>query len=709
MKGEFETPKALVAETNGKSGISYHMLLQHVKDRRRVELEIEHPGRPSNANAVSNTTRSLTAFMEANSISKDDIVRDELVGTSQWDLSKKALGNDNTARRWKGELRTRIRPWAKELLQFSETTYSKETFGERLTRLRISSLLTRRDLACEIVKDGAKPDSTKIRNWEQGSKLPRPSSRHDIQRLEKLFNVCPGYLLEKLPKIPMSALSHETGLPASIQRRVSKHLPDNYMKRSLTERDEILSWISENILSTPKEILEDGSSTSPGQSLDISAYALARKPSGRLTMAPAHLLKELDELISFKMAAMVPFSKKRNEKWGRVSADKADYELRAFLGSLQQMGLPEEIISLSVCLSPEAVDRFIEWKRARRGGYTKAIETPLILLESLLHAKFGLVAQTPNFGQHLIHVPGLISKATIEKVKKNWGDACADAKEHLNQRIKNVAQASSKGRDPFEALLPVLNADAPLNEYYKIVYEIRRRMPDQTYPVRRAEALRALMLLRIGLELGFRQKNLRELLLCPRQHKPRSWKELIRIKRGELSYEDSGWKVRIPGSAFKNSGSNSVEEENTFLLSDRDHLFTEISEYIDARVDLIGNENCADEFFVKKTTKNSKSCALSSSAYYEAYRSMVTTYGIYNPYTGRGAIAELRAHGPHSIRHVLATAAVRSTGGYSDAAALLLDGEATIRETYARFLPGQRHARARDILWSSLPADGSKV
>ncbi|WP_152540631.1 helix-turn-helix domain-containing protein [Sulfitobacter pontiacus] len=691
-----------IAETTSQSGVSYLTLLQHVKERRRAELESEHPGRASNVNAVSNTTRSLSAFMEANSISEKDLVSEELVGTVEWDLSEKALGTDSTARRRKGELRARIRPWAKELIQGANTVYQNETFGERLTRLRTSSLLSRRDLALEIVNAGATPDTTKIRNWEQGAKLPHPHSRPDIERLEKLFDVYPGYLLETLPKVPVSAQSYETGLPASIQRRVSKHLPEDYMHRSLSEKDEILNWVSQNILSTPKEILEEGSSASSGVSLDLSVYALARKPSPRLIPAPTHLLNELDELVRFKTAAMVPYGKTRNEKWGPVSADKADYEFRAILGSLQQMGLPPELISLSICLSPEAIDRFIDWKRLRRGGYTKAIEIPLILLESLLHPKFGLIAQTPNFGQKLYHVPGLISEYTVDKVKECWSAACSDAKQHINQRIKNVVEASKKGRDPFEALLPVLTADSPLNEYYKIVQEIRLRMPDDSYPVRKAEALRSLMLLRIGLELGFRQKNLRELLLCSYDQKPRTWKELVRLKRGEISYENGSWKVRIPGCAFKNFYSRAVEEENVFYLEDRDHLFDEICAYIDARTLLIGSDSCVDEFFVKKATKRSKDASLSSAAYYEAYRSMITTYGILNPYTGRGAIEGLRPHGPHSIRHVLATAAVKCTGGYSDAAALLLDSEETIRGTYARFLPGQRHARAQSVLWSDL-------
>ena len=66
---------------------------------------------------------------------------------------------------------------------------------------------------------------------------------------------------------------------------------------------------------------------------------------------------------------------------------------------------------------------------------------------------------------------------------------------------------------------------------------------------------------------------------------------------------------------------------------------------------------------------------------------MITKYGIYNPYTGRGAIRDLKPHGPHSVRHIMATHAVKKTYSYAAAASLLLDTEETIREAYAQFGP----------------------
>ncbi|TYB83741.1 helix-turn-helix domain-containing protein [Oceaniovalibus sp. ACAM 378] len=687
------------------SAITYESLLLHVRERRRVDLENEHPGRATNINALSNTTRSLTAFMEANGLSNTENVGDELVGTTHWDSALKALGQDKTAKRRRAEMNVRVRPWAIKLIRASNVMYDGESFGERLYRFREAAGLSQSDLANALASNGRKPAPTAINNWEKRYSNPGARNSSYISDIEKVLGISPGALLELLPSSPYRSESHDTGLPRSLQRRITQHLPTDFNERSLYEQDEILAWVSANILSTPKEILEDESTSKEG-SVDLSIYSLTRNTRSRLKMGPAHLLEELDEIQKFKTSPLVLSGMKRNEVWGPVSAMKADDELLAFMGALHQIGLPEEMLSLSAAFCPQVIDTFIEWRRKRRGGYTRAICKALSVLEGLLHGEFGYIVQSPGFGERLAPVRGLITEADARLAQENWIAACTHAKAHLTQRIKEVAAVAAKGRDPFEALMPVLEAEAPLNDYYKIVHEIRRRMPDDTYPVRKAEALRGLMMLRLGLELGFRQKNNRELLICPSDRVPRTWKVLTRLKRGEISFDGSSWLVRMPGTAFKNASSKAVNEENTFVLMDQDGFYSEIEVYLEARRSLLGNNEDPGTFFVKRISKRSKTPEYNINTYYEAFRAVITTYGIHNPYTDRGAIRGLRPHGPHSVRHVLATASVKKTRGFSDAAALLLDSEKMVREAYARFLPGQRHSLARNVLWSSIFNEG---
>jgi hypothetical protein len=49
------------------------------------------------------------------------------------------------------------------------------------------------------------------------------------------------------------------------------------------------------------------------------------------------------------------------------------------------------------------------------------------------------------------------------------------------------------------------------------------------------------------------------------------------------------------------------------------------------------------------------------------FSTVIQRYGIYNPYTGRGAIKGLLPHGPHNLRDILATHILKQTGSYEQA------------------------------------------
>jgi hypothetical protein len=124
---------------------------------------------------------------------------------------------------------------------------------------------------------------------------------------------------------------------------------------------------------------------------------------------------------------------------------------------------------------------------------------------------------------------------------------------------KEIERVAHVHRDPFEPILPVLEADSPLGEYRKIVDEIIRLMPDERrYPISAAEAVRSLLMIRFGLHSGLRQKNLRQLLICPRGRNPMTERQLADRRTGELrwSAKDARWEVFIPASAFKNATSS---------------------------------------------------------------------------------------------------------------------------------------------------------
>ena len=131
---------------------------------------------------------------------------------------------------------------------------------------------------------------------------------------------------------------------------------------------------------------------------------------------------------------------------------------------------------------------------------------------------------------------------------------------YARDRALDIRRIARVHRDPFEPILPVFEAASPIGEYRKICEEIECRLPDaKAHPIEAAEAIRSLLMLRLGLHLGLRQKNLRELLLCPRGRRATPERKLEVLRRGELRWTGTDWEVLIAAAAFKNAGSSFFE------------------------------------------------------------------------------------------------------------------------------------------------------
>lgn len=86
--------------------------------------------------------------------------------------------------------------------------------------------------------------------------------------------------------------------------------------------------------------------------------------------------------------------------------------------------------------------------------------------------------------------------------------------------------------------------------------------------------------------------------------------------------------------------------------------------------------------FVRTVKTISLDAAYDSAKFYEAWQTVIQRYGIYNPYTGRGAIKGLLPHGPHNLRDILATHILKQTGSYEQAYAIQ-DTPDVVRSTTA--------------------------
>jgi len=328
----------------------------------------------------------------------------------------------------------------------------------------------------------------------------------------------------------------------------------------------------------------------------------------------------------------------------------------------------------------------------------------LILGASMARTETGWLRQNLEVRHALSPVEGLISQDQIDDAVTDWDGACNRAHKHIRARIRELSRLVKRHRDTFEPVLAVLNAESPLSEYRRISQEILRLMPDETiYPRPAAEAARSFLMIRFALHLGLRQKNLRQLLLSPKGEPWTQEKRLIDLECGELRWNAARdrWEVFVPAAAFKNSYSPRFGDGQPFVLElpDYERLYEFIDAYIERhRPCLLGGIHDTPVFFVKTVKRTSATPVYEQTTFYLAWRHMIERYGIFNPWTGRGAIRGLLPHGPHSARDVLATHVLKKTGSYEIAGYAIQATAETVRKHYARFLPHDKARMAAHIL-----------
>jgi hypothetical protein len=512
------------------------------------------------------------------------------------------------------------------------------------------------------------------------------------------------------------------GISKGERRRLAWHLPADFSRRPYAEQEEILTWVREVLISGSTDYRRYQSAAAKQRyGLRFNDIKLA-PTAGRLSIgstarnsalieAPPQLHREMSELLRFKTATLTALGQKRNGVWNSETASQKVEHFALLFGALASdpqgeiagYGVPLEAMTLAMLVFPTVWDWYLGWRERRRGFFTKWEVDMLTIVLSLVKADTGWLRQTPSIGDQLRPVAGLISDADIAAAQADWHAACETMHRHGKNRIKELSRVVRVHRDPFEPILAILEAPSPVAEYRKITEEILRLMPNENlYPRAAAEAVRSFLLLRLGLHLGLRQRNLRELMVCPRGRMPLSERRLEELKRGELrwSAKEDGWEVLIPAVAFKNASSSFFGSKPfRLVLPDLGRLYEMIDGWIHRhRERLIGPAEDPGTFFVKTVKITSGSAAYNQTTFYEAWRLTIQRYGIYNPYTGRGAIEGLLPHGPHNVRDILATHILKQTGSYEQASYAIQDTPAMIANHYGRFLPQDKSAIAAKIL-----------
>lgn len=577
-----------------------------------------------------------------------------------------------------------------------------------------------------LARPGETLETKTLRNWSNGIKLPGTAKSLELlQQIERRYRLPNGYFRAKLggagKAITRGVMA---GVSPSERRRLAWHLPDDFECRSPAEQAEILEWVRTVIISGSTEYRRFqaealkvryglrfptfyGTHCVPAE---IAPDGLTEEDTD-LRNAPRSLSEELGQLLRFKSATLTEIGVKRSGVWGDETVSQKTEHLALMFGALtaapnsaaRGRGVSRDCLTLALLAFPSVWDWYLTWRETRRGFYTNWEHDMLCLGAALTKRETGWLRQNPQLAGHLRPIPGLLSQADIDLARTDWDRVCDLAGEHTLARAKQIQRVVRVHRDPFEPILTVLEDDSPVSVYRRITTEILARLPDERrYPKAAAESIRGYLMLRLGLHLGVRQKNLRQLLFSPRGAMPRSERQLEVGRCGELRWNarEHGWEVLIPAVAFKNADSSFFgRQAYRLLLPDLEGLYARIEAYIDThRPLLLGEADDPGTFFIKTVKISSRSAAYDQNTFYEGWRLIIQRYGIFNPYTGKGAIEGLLPHGPHNVRDVLATHILKRTGSYEQASYAIQDTPDMVAKHYGRFLPQDKTALAAKIL-----------
>ncbi len=631
-------------------------------------------------------------------------------------------------------VRRKTGPKPKEIIENPEPKWTEwkelPDFGQNLAMHMRRHGDSARHLCRAVSDEGITLDFHALRHWIKD--VSSPQSAHSLiilNRIEHRYRLPKDYFRVRLPH-PSRAVrgSALEGIAPPMRRRLAWHLPDDFIQRPGQEQEDILQWVMKNIIAGTTDYrryqaaavkqryglrfksIRNGRIVGGvgGPSCDDEISAELRSAQ---VLAPRLLEQEMADLIRFKTSTLTAFGFQRHGVWNDETADQKVEHLGLMFGALvaapdgpiRGYGMTPGALTFGILAFPSVWDWYLQWREQRRGFYTVWESDMLVIGQSLAREETGWLRQMPQLADRLRPVPGLISESEILTARSNWAGQCDVVFKHGRQREKEIVRVARVHRDPFEPILPILEADSPVGEYRRITDEILRLMPnEQRYPRAAAEAVRSFLLLRMGLHLGLRQKNMRQLLLCPKDRVPTIERHLEDQKRGELrwSHRDNGWEVLIPSVAFKNATSSFFGSKPfRLLLPDLGGLYEMIDAWIERhRLVLLGPAADPGTFFVKTAKRSSASAAYEQATFYEAWRLTIQRYGIFNPYTQRGAIRGLLPHGPHNVRDVLATHILKQTGSYEQASYAIQDTPEMVSQHYGRFLPQDKAALAAQIL-----------
>ncbi len=388
------------------------------------------------------------------------------------------------------------------------------------------------------------------------------------------------------------------------------------------------------------------------------------------------------------------------------------------------LGIPIELINPSILAIPDLISSFIWWKNHRSGGQNKLVLATLALAASFVRpgtgtvwGDEGMIEQLEAFKKWWDNNPHDLSegkmKLDISAYRKNWKAAVADAYGTLQKDFSRINKGLMPAtRDPFLPILPIINDPQPMVKYMEGVYRLLASKPHKIDS--RHAHTRDCVLTQILIQTGLRAGTLLfdyddpATNPAPGSAPPVSDDELGEMRIFKRRDRDGTltWQIRIAADRFKNYYSSYFQGGNPYeyTLRDEDDLYDRLETYVTQSRPYMLAGRKSKKFFVAHKMNDFNTMGLSENYhritqyYFLKNPELVSKDPSLNPGEAEEVEPPLMVHGPHAVRHVIATHIVKTTGNLSLAAWAIQDSVKTIEKYYARFFPRDKVVLAMQVL-----------
>jgi transcriptional regulator with XRE-family HTH domain len=671
--------------------LTYEQLLKWGTEERKKELKESR----SAAAQLYNTRHALNLFLQTLKMEATAPVGPEFVSRFKFSVKKVLDEISNTHSRKK--FNTEINRWQDIYQRLLKGPSIPDDFHQA-TRY----LVDRSGLSLSVLAKLIGVSLCTLSEWYHGRTTPNSFSVQALERMESLFMIPAGTLVNKIPSLHTRRQFRRSDLPLSLQQnrglfhRLRPHLPDNFCTLMPEVQEEIIESIR-------TEILRGGDDEYEQRLVTLQGLPY------RLKQWPQQIRAEFDTYADFKMAEIPPPRMKKQGKWKLATKRMQELDFACLFGAIRLppnaddvrvrgLGFPESQMTLALIVCPEIIDWYIKFRFEVRSQYT---ELPISLLNhymSMLRRDTGWLRQTPSLASRLHPFAcgdtQYITNDLVSHAQVDWDGVCDDAIIELKKMVEKIKPLITVLRDPFHRIEGLLALDNPMKPLGELIKKMRHALPSHhTAPSQYHTGIRDLVITAMIVITGFRRSMFPKL-------------DYTGDKKGHLYYKEGQYVLSVPRTFFKNPDSsyflsNRVKEDYLSKLPDKHGLYKLLKEYLETSRPFLMktyHSRSIERPLFPKTKAFGGSPRLSDLAISHIYAKNVEKYLVENKHRGTG-LHKVKRSGPHSVRHVRGTTIYRKTGSFKLAGDANQHSEQTARRHYSRTTTAERNQKVSKILF----------